>query len=58
MKIGELDGLEELEVSARDCPCPLKTDFIPIAHELSLFPCWTGLCSTLKQVRLFGKPLE
>ncbi|CAE6457795.1 unnamed protein product [Rhizoctonia solani] len=57
MKIGELDGLEELEVSAQDFPCPL-TEFHRIAHEVALLPCWTSLCPTLKQVTLFGRPLE
>ncbi|KDN34688.1 hypothetical protein RSAG8_12237, partial [Rhizoctonia solani AG-8 WAC10335] len=58
MKIGDLDGLEVLEISARDCPCPLKTEFHCIANEVALLPCWTGSCPSLRQVILFGKPLE
>ncbi|KAF8671478.1 hypothetical protein RHS04_08374 [Rhizoctonia solani] len=58
MKIGQLDGLERFEVSARDCPCPLTVEFHRIAHEIALLPRWTNLCSTLKEVTLFGKLLE
>ncbi|KAH7319528.1 hypothetical protein B0J17DRAFT_685918 [Rhizoctonia solani] len=58
MKIDSLDGLEVLEISARDCPCPLTTEFHCIAKDIALLARWSGLCSNLKQVTLFGKSLE
>ncbi|CAE6356817.1 unnamed protein product [Rhizoctonia solani] len=58
MKIGDLEGLEVLDISARDSPCPLTTEFACIVNNLSLIPLWKNLCPSLKQITLFGEHLE
>ncbi|KAJ1299798.1 hypothetical protein OPQ81_000697 [Rhizoctonia solani] len=58
MKVGDLKGLELLEISAQDCPCPLAVDFHRIAKELALLACWKGLCPSLNRVTLFGESLD
>jgi hypothetical protein len=58
MKVSALTGLENLDITEKECPFPLAPEFYRIITSLSLLTHWTEACPSLKRVSVFGEVFE